>query len=76
MIYKIIQPSIHLKGFIKDYLLLHFVFDKSAPVPVKPFPASTRQAITFYIRGNVTVLSPVTGASAIFPQTAINGSIL
>ncbi len=76
MFYKIIQPSIHLTHFIKDYLLLHFVFDKSAPVPVKPFPATTNQAITFYIRGNVTAFSPVPGTSTIFPQTAINGSIL
>jgi hypothetical protein len=48
MIYKIMQPSLHLKDFIKDYLLIHFVFDKSDGIPVKPFPANTQQTLVFY----------------------------
>ena len=54
---------------------MHFVFDKSAPVPVKPFPASTLQCLVFYVKGFVTAYDPNSGKSEIFPQTAINGSI-
>ena len=75
MIYKIIQPSSHLQAFVKDYLLLHFAFDKSAAVPVKPFPANTLQCLVFYVKGFVTAYDPSSGISKIFPQTAINGSI-
>jgi len=38
MIYKVIQPSFKLQDFVKNYLLLHYVFDKNEPTPVKPFP--------------------------------------
>lgn len=75
MIYKIIQPSIYLEAFVKNYLLLHFTFDPSIPVPVKPFPASTLQCLVFYIKGFVTAYDTNSGMSKIFPQTSINGSI-
>lgn len=75
MIYKIIQPSPHLQSFIKDYLLLHFTFDKNIPVPVKPFPANTLQCLVFYVKGFVTASDPNSGISNVFPQIAINGSI-
>lgn len=75
MIYKIIKPSAHLQAFVKDYLLLHFTFDKNLPVPIKPFPASPQHCLVFYIRGNVTAIDPVTTKSQTFPLIAINGSI-
>jgi AraC-like DNA-binding protein len=75
MIYKIIHPSSHLQSFVKDYLLLHFVFDKSIPVPVKPFPANTSQCLVFYVKGFVTAYDLNSGIFETFPQTAINGSI-
>lgn len=75
MIYKIIQPAQHLKAFLKEYLLLQLVFDKNAPVPVKPFPANPEQCLVFYIGGAVTAFDPTSGTSKIFPQTAINGCI-
>lgn len=75
MIYKVIQPSPHLQSFVKDYLLLHFVFDKNAPVPVKPFPANTLQCLVFYVKGFVTAYDPTSGMSKTFPRIAINGSI-
>lgn len=75
MIYKIIQPASHLKTFVKDYLLLHFVFDKNASVPIKPFPANTLQCLVFYLRGSVSAFDPNSGKSKTFPQIAINGSI-
>jgi AraC-like DNA-binding protein len=75
MIYKIIQPSSYLQSFVKDYLLLHFVFDKGSPVPVKPFPANTVQCLVFYVQGSVTAFDPNSNESKLFPKIAINGSI-
>ena len=74
MIYKVIQPSIHLQSFVKDYLLLHYVFDKSEPTPIKPFPANTQHCLVFYLRGNITAVDPKTGVSKVYPKTSINGS--
>lgn len=75
MIYKIIQPSAHLQDFIKDYLLLHFTFDKAVPAPVKPFPANTLQCLVFYIKGAVIANDPGSGANTILPAIAVNGPI-
>lgn len=75
MIFKVIQPSAHLQAFVKEYLLLQFVFDKNAPVPVKPFPANPQQCLVFYLRGAVTAFDPTSGTSKIFPKIAINGCI-
>jgi AraC-like DNA-binding protein len=75
MIYKIIQPSAHLQDFIKDYLLLHFTFDKAVPAPVKPFPANPLPCLVFYIKGAIIANDPHSGANTILPAIAINGSI-
>jgi AraC-like DNA-binding protein len=74
MIYKIIQPSLHLQDFVKDFLLLHYVFDKTDPTPIKPFPASTQHCLVFYLRGGVTAFDPKTGLSKVYPKTSVNGS--
>ncbi|MEO6869620.1 MAG: AraC family transcriptional regulator [Ginsengibacter sp.] len=75
MIYKTIQPSPHLQSFVKDYLLLHFVFDKNIPVPLKPFPANTLQCLVFYVKGFVTAFNPNSVIPKVFPKTSINSSI-
>ena len=54
MIYRLIQPSLYLSDFIKDYQLLVFDFEDQAAVPVKPYPVSPEQGITFYVRGSIT----------------------
>jgi hypothetical protein len=74
MIYKIIQPSTHLKAFVKDYLLLHYVFDNNVPIPIKPFPANTQHCLVFYLRGSVTALDLKTGLSKLYAKISINGS--
>ena len=74
MLFKIIQPSIHLQPFIKDFFLLHFVFDRNAPVAVKPFPANTDHCLVFYIRGSITAFDTATGKVNNFARIAINGS--
>ncbi|MCO5949879.1 helix-turn-helix domain-containing protein [Mucilaginibacter flavidus] len=74
MIHSVIPPAPHLKTFVKDYLLLHFVFDNNAPPPVKPFPANTQHSLVFYLRGGIKAFDPKTGTSKTFAKTAINGS--
>ena len=74
MVHKIIQPAAHLKPFVKDYLLLRFVFDKSATTPVKPFPANTQHCLVFYLKGGVMAINPNSGIYKPFPKMAINGS--
>ncbi|MDZ7936580.1 MAG: DUF6597 domain-containing transcriptional factor [Emticicia sp.] len=74
MIYKVIQPSLYLQHFVKDYTLLHFVFDKNISPPTKPFPANTQHCLVFYLRGGITALDPKTGLIKVYPKTSINGS--
>ncbi len=73
MIHRLIQPSPHLRTFVKEYLLLHFMFDKTKPIPVKPFPARPQQSIVFYIRGCITAFNPGTGLFTTYPKISING---
>ncbi len=73
MIHQFIQPSLHLRSFVKNYFLLHFVFDKNKPIPIKPFPVRPQQCIVFYVRGCITALHSETQLATLFPKTAING---
>ncbi|MEO8772451.1 MAG: DUF6597 domain-containing transcriptional factor [Ferruginibacter sp.] len=72
MRYQIIQPSVHLQSFIKDYLLFYAVFDKKDPAPVKPFPATTHHSMVFYLRGDITAVKTATGQSKKFDRIVIN----
>jgi hypothetical protein len=74
MLFKIIQPSVYLQPFVKDYFLLHFIFDKNAPAAVKPFPANKDHYLIFYLRGCVTTFNPATGTVNNFARIAINRS--
>ncbi|MBD2705358.1 AraC family transcriptional regulator [Spirosoma sp. BT702] len=73
MIHTYIQPSAHLRDYIKVYMLLHFQFSPNDPVPIKPFPASPNQGITFYPRGFLTAHHPDEGKLIRRPQTVIFG---
>ncbi len=74
MIYQIIQPSVHLQSFVKDYQLLHCIFDKASKAPVKPFPSTTQHSLVFYLRGGITAVKPLTNTSEKFVTIAINGA--
>lgn len=73
MIYAIIPPSAHLQDYIKQYMVLHFRFKDGDPTPLKPFPASPSQGITFYPRGHILAHHPETGTIIRRPQTVIFG---
>ena len=74
MIYKIIQPAIHLQHFVKDYQLLYGMFDIKGGKSVKPFPSTTQHSLVFYLRGGITAINPLTNSSEKFPTIAINGA--
>ena len=73
MIYKCCRPSVHLREFIRDYLLIHFNFSNIETTPVKPYPACPKQGIIFYIKGSVVSSIPETGISEKREQTIIFG---
>jgi AraC-like DNA-binding protein len=73
MIYTYIQPSVHLRDYIKVYKLIHYRFDPHNPAAVKPFAASPNQGITFYPRGFLTAHDPDVGTSTIRPRTVVFG---
>jgi len=73
LIYKCIQPTIHLREYIKDYLLLHFEFEKGETIPVKPYPACPKQGIIFYVRGSVISSNPAENTFEKRAQTVIFG---
>ena len=73
MIYRCYHPSIHLREFIRDYLLIHFNFSGLETKPVKPYPACPKQGIIFYIKGSVVSTNPLTGLSVKRAQTVIFG---
>ncbi|GAA4462847.1 helix-turn-helix domain-containing protein [Nibrella saemangeumensis] len=56
-------------------MLLHFRFSPNDPIPLKPFPASPNQGITFYPRGYLTAHhpNPETGTGIRRPQTVVFG---
>lgn len=55
MLYKYIQPGPVLREYIRDYLVAHFVFDKSEPIPIKPYAPKPEQGLTFFPKGYVSI---------------------
>lgn len=73
MIYKYIQPSPALQELVRDYLVAHFIFDKNAPLPVKPYAPKPEQGNTFFPRGFVSIEDQCTGAILQAPRVSIFG---
>ncbi len=73
MIYKYLAPSPVLQAFVRDYLVAHFVFDNSQPIPFKPYSPKPEQTITFLPRGGLTVENPVNGQVQKAPPVSICG---
>lgn len=71
MIYRCYHPSVYLREFIRDYLLIHFDFPGIDTTPLKPYPACPKQGLIFYVRGSVVSSDPLTGASEKRAQTVI-----
>ena len=76
MVYAHIQPSEHLRAFVREYTVLHFRFGPADPVAVKPFPAPPTQGLTFYPRGFLTARSPAAGTATRRPRAVVYGQQL
>ena len=76
MTHQIIQPALHLRPFIAEYLLLHISAPASANIPSKPFPASPRQGLLFYARGFLTANENNGKGATIRPKTTLFGQQL
>ena len=76
MVYAQIQPSPHLRAFVREYTVLHFCFTAADPVPIKPFPAPPTQGLTFYPRGFLTARCPAAGTATLRPRTVVYGQQL
>lgn len=76
MVYAHIQPSGHLRAFVREYTVLHFRFSAADPAPVKPFPAPPTQGLTFYPRGFLTARCPAAGTATLRPRTVVYGQQL
>ena len=58
MIYRYSKPSCHLRHYVRDYVLAHFVIDTNQDVPLKPFPAKPQGGIIFFIKGFLIANNP------------------
>jgi len=73
MIQQSFLPGPHLQKYIREYVLIHLEIDKNLEVPIKPYPANPEQGITFYVKGFVTSVDPVTSIAEKRPSTVIFG---
>lgn len=73
MTFSCITPSPALQGFVRDYLIAHFLFDPEKPIPHKRYAPKPEQGITFFVRGRPTIVNPLTGEAQRAPPVAIFG---
>ncbi|MEO8854462.1 MAG: helix-turn-helix domain-containing protein [Ginsengibacter sp.] len=53
------QPSSLVSQYIKEYLLVHLIFDPKELVPVKAYPINPKTGITFQCKGHLTAETPL-----------------
>lgn len=73
MIFSRIAPSAGLRGFVRDYLIAHFIFDPKRPIPRRRYAPEPEQGITFFVRGRPALVSARTGAIQVAPPATIFG---
>lgn len=73
MICKRILPAPELRGFIKEYVVIHLMFDeKSAPLS-QAYPVNPEEAIRFLVRGKLIIENHQTGTKQQVPSISIIG---
>jgi AraC-like DNA-binding protein len=73
MIYQYIAPSPYLQEYVRDYLVAHFVFDKTQDIPFKSYSPKPEQTITFLPRGGLTIMNPLTNEAQTAPSVSVCG---
>ena len=76
MIYQYIAPSPFVKEFVRNYLIAHFIFDKTQDIPFKPYSPKPEQTITFLPVGRLSINNPLTGETQLAPEISICGQQL
>jgi AraC-like DNA-binding protein len=71
--YRTCPPSVHLRPFIRELLLLDVVAGPGEVVPVKALAANTEQCLVFYLRGHVLASHPGSGTRTVYAPIALNG---
>ncbi len=73
MMYRLVQPDPALRLYIRSYMMWHLAFDPKEPQPVKAYPVSPEEGMTFYIKGWVQAESDGLGLADKRAQTVIFG---
>jgi AraC-like DNA-binding protein len=73
MICKRIAPAASVSSHVKEYLLLHMIFDRDAPAPVKAYPINPEEGMTFQIVGNLYAECPELKLFEKRPKTYVFG---
>lgn len=63
MIVQRINPTPCISNYVREYLLVHLFFDAQAAPPVKAYPVSPEEGITFQIKGLLIAEQPDLGIS-------------
>lgn len=71
MICKRIKPSPFVSQFIKEYLLVHLIFDKNEKAPVKTYPINPKEGITFQFKGHIIAETPTLNLTEKRPKVNI-----
>lgn len=73
MICKRILPSLYLRDFIKEYLTVHFIFDRNFKMPPKTYPVNPEEGIRFLVKGSLFAECPELGTYEKRPTVTIFG---
>lgn len=73
MICKRISPASAVSNYVKEYLLVHMIFDNDAPDPVKTYPINPEEGVTFQIIGTLVAESPELELFEKRPKTYVFG---
>lgn len=68
-----VAPVPALRPWVRDYLLAHFRFDPTQPIPHKRYAPKPEQGITFFVKGPPRIVSSRTGCQQVAPPVAIFG---
>lgn len=73
MICKRIKPALGLSLYIREYMLIHTVFDRNADIPAKSYPVNPEEGIIFLVRGSLSAESPELGTTQRRPKIFVFG---
>jgi AraC-like DNA-binding protein len=76
MVHQFYKPIPELEPYIRDFLLLHFRFDKLFAAPPKIYPVLPEQGFTFYVRGSCISETPEISVQDKRPRSVIWGQTL